>query len=107
MVGRLQSIGVSSVADSEQVMLLAQRLAEIEACDADIKAHGRVFENVDPKTKSVSIKANPAVAQRSEAMRHSQSLLADFGLSPASRGKVSATEKKKQPVNSWQEIANS
>lgn len=107
VVGRIQSVGVGSSADSEQVMLLANRLAEVEACDADIKKFGRVFENIDPKTGSISIKANPAVAQRSEAMRHSQSLLAEFGLSPASRGKVSANEKKKQPVNPWQEIANS
>lgn len=106
LCGRLSSMGIASNADSENVMLLALRLAEIEECDDEIKRYGRVTLKIelikvpekDEAGKTVVVtkaqkvlKANPAVAQRSEAMRHAQSLLAEFGLSPASRASVSAS----------------
>lgn len=113
IVGRLQSMGVASSVDSEQVMLLAIRLAEIDECNADIKQHGRTtvkielieIPDVDGKmiTKAQKyIRSNPAVAQRSEAMRHAQSLLAEFGLSPASRGKVSKQGDSESNANPWE-----
>lgn len=97
-------------------MLLAMRLAEIEECDSEIKEHGRVtikIELIDVPgpdgritTKAQKVlKANPAVAQRSEAMRHTQSLLAEFGLSPANRGKVSSSSGSKESLNSaWEAL---
>lgn len=115
--GRIRSMGVGSSADSEMVMILAMRLAEIEECNADIAQYGNKTskielitvpdENGQMVTKAQrSWKHNPAVAQRSEAMRHSQSLLAEFGLSPSSRGKVSATarEGKGEQSNPWEAL---
>ena len=116
IVGRLQGIGIASTVDSDNVMLLAMRLAEVEERTADIRAQGATYVKVDlievpgedgkPVVKAQkTIKANPAVAQRSEAMRHAQSLLAEFGLSPASRPKVSAPGRKPQ-ANSWESLVN-
>jgi P27 family predicted phage terminase small subunit len=113
VVGRLQGMGIASSADSEEVMLLAKRLAEIEECDVSIKEHGRVAVKIELITlpsgevkAQKTLKANPAVAQRSEAMRHAQSLLAEFGLSPASRGKVSAQSKGAENANPWESLVN-
>jgi len=110
--GRLQAMGIASVVDSEALMLLAVRLAEIGECDGAIKKHGRVLvrleliELPDGRTRSQKVlKANPAVAQRSEAMRHSQSLLAEFGLSPAARAKVSAPGAPAE-ANPWEALIN-
>jgi P27 family predicted phage terminase small subunit len=92
------------------------RLAEIEERTADIQTHGATYIKIDlievpgedgkPITKAQkTIKANPAVAQRSEAMRHAQSLLAEFGLSAASRPKISAPAKADQ-ANGWESLVN-
>ena len=112
IVGRIADMGISSVADSESVMLLALRLAEVEECDQEIKENGRVyakFELVElpsGETRAQKIlKANPAVAQRSEAMRHAQSLLAEFGLSPANRAKIPARDAQKAE-NPWEKLIN-
>ena len=112
---RLESMGMASAADTENLMIAALRLEEIELRDADIRENGAVYLKIEmlripalddnPATvKPQKVwKSNPAVAQRSEAMRHLQALLADFGLSPASRGKVSAQPKPKK--NSWADFA--
>ena len=74
----------------ESLALAAMRMAEIEECTALIEEHGRVMieEGRPPR-------ANPAVAQRNEAMRHLQSLLAEFGLTPSARSKITAPKKEK------------
>lgn len=96
LVSRIQSLNVGSSADSEAVMLAATRLAEIEECDKKIAEYGRVYEH------DGLIKSNPAVGQRSEAARHLQSLLAEFGLSPASRAKVSVNEPPGGVINPFE-----
>lgn len=96
LVSRIQSLNVGSSADSEDVMLCAKLLADIEDCEAKIAAWGRVYE------ANGILKSNPAVGQRSEAMRHIQSLLSEFGLSPASRAKVSANDTKREAVNPFE-----
>jgi P27 family predicted phage terminase small subunit len=97
------------------VMLLALRLSEVQERTDEIARDGAVYSKIelievpgaDGKlvTKAQKIhKTNPAVAQRSEAMRHVQSLLAEFGLSPASRGKVSRTSGAEEPGNRWEAL---
>ena len=121
LCGRVTAMGVGSSADSEEMMLLAMRLAEVEECDEAIREHGRVttklelIEVPDPEHKGRTVtkaqrvlKSNPAVAQRSEAMRHVQALLAEFGLSPANRGKVSAKPRMESgSANPWEALLNS
>jgi phage terminase small subunit len=116
IVGRIQGLGIASSVDSENVMLLAIRLAEIEECDKDIAANGRVlyvrevktyrgeiiYDNQRKPVESVKPVSNPAVSQRSDAMRHTQSLLAEFGLSAAMRSKVSKLQPDVVPANSWE-----
>jgi hypothetical protein len=118
IVGRIQGLGIASSVDSENVMLLAIRLAEVEECDKDISLNGRVLYVREVKTyrgavvydkegkviETVKPVPNPAVSQRSEALRHCQSLLAEFGLSAATRAKVSRLQDEKPIINSWEAL---
>lgn len=99
LVGIIAPMGVGSASDTAMLALVASRLEEVEICTALIEDGGRTFVSstqFDDEGRVVSqqIKGHPAVAQRSEAMRHAQSLLAEFGLSPAARSKVSAGKKR-------------
>ncbi|MBO9589076.1 phage terminase small subunit P27 family [Devosia sp.] len=96
LVAIISGMGIASASDTAMLSMVASRLEEVEICTAMIEDAGRTFvSNVEMDDKgniiSRQIKGHPAVAQRSEAMRHAQSLLAEFGLSPAARSKVSAT----------------
>lgn len=91
-------MGIASASDAAMLAMAASRLEEVEICTALIEDGGRTFVShaeydSEGRATSQQIKGHPAVAQRSEAMRHAQSLLVEFGLSPAARSKVSATKK--------------
>lgn len=86
LLGRVSEIRVASATDTEALALAAKRLAEIWECDAVIASMGRVIQVGE------GWRSNPAVAQRNEALRHLHSLLAEFGLTPAARQKVSTVK---------------
>ena len=92
--GRIAALGLDSSTYTEVLTLAAMRMDEIAACNQSINDHGALIS-----TKTVSgdsmLRANPAVSMRNEAMRHLQSLLAEFGLTPSSIGRVGV--KKKDP----------
>lgn len=89
LAGILNGMGIASPDDVDALAMLASRLEEIEICTAVIEDAGRVYETVNT-AGSAMIRARPEVGMRNEAMRHAQSLLNDFGLSPAARSKVQA-----------------
>lgn len=94
LVAYMQGENRGTRSDELVLRLAAQRMAEIEELDAIITVEGPTYENAGLK------KVHPAVKQRSESMRHLQSLLAELGLTPASRSKVSA-EIQSKPANEW------
>lgn len=101
LVSIIGPMGIGSSTDTAMLAILASRLEEVEICTAIIEDGGRTFvSNVsyddEGRMESQQIKGHPVVAQRSEAMRHAQSLLAEFGLSPAARSKVSANRKDEE-----------
>jgi len=85
----LVGMGISSPDDGDALAMLASRLEEIEICTAAIEDGGRVYTTTATSGDKL-VRARPEVAMRNEAMRHAQSLLAEFGLTPAARSKVSA-----------------
>lgn len=99
---RLDYMGLLSRTNTEMMALAAERLAEIGYLTRLIEENGPTYisrrYDKEGNVLSEMAKTNPAVSQRSEAMRHLQSLLAEFGLSPASVGKTRVTDgrKKKQ-----------
>ena len=92
--GRIAQLGLDSSTYTEVLTLAAMRLEEIDVCNHAINDHGALIM-AKTVTGGELLRANPAVSMRNEAMRHLQSLLAEFGLSPSSIGKVGA--KKKEP----------
>lgn len=89
-------LGLDSSTFNVVLALAAERMAEIDECNVIIAAHGRVIESVT-EAGNVLLRANPAVVQRTEAMRHLQSLLAEFGLTPTSAARVGMKKKDKRP----------
>ncbi|WP_108484341.1 phage terminase small subunit P27 family [Oceaniglobus ichthyenteri] len=85
----LLGMGIASPDDQAALAMLASRLEEIEICTAVIEDAGRTYATTATSGDKL-IRARPEVAMRNEAMRHAQSLLSDFGLTPAARSKVSA-----------------
>ena len=98
LVSIIGDMGIASASDTAALALAASRLEEVEICTAVIEDGGRTFVSSaeydsEGRVTSQQIKGHPAVAQRSEAMRHAQSLLGEFGLTPAARSKVSVNRK--------------
>ncbi|NPD15755.1 phage terminase small subunit P27 family [Xinfangfangia sp. D13-10-4-6] len=81
----LLGMGIASPDDMHVLALAASRIEEVEILTAVIEDAGCTYQ-----TEAGLWKARPEVAMRNEAMRHAQSLLAEFGLTPAARSKVSA-----------------
>lgn len=91
---RIAFLGLDSATYSEALALAAMRMEEIDAYTDAIAEHGAVV--LTPTVAGGELlRPNPAVAMRNEAMRHLQSLLAEFGLTPSSIGRVGV--KKKEP----------
>lgn len=90
IVARLAAEKRASSSHTETIALLAQRFVEIDDTTLIIQRDGRIYESVNEDTGTVMIRAHPACALKSEAMRHAQSLLSELGLTPASLSKVSA-----------------
>lgn len=86
--GTLVGMGIATPDDQHTLALLASRLEEVEILTVVVEDNGRTY-----LTEGGLWKARPEVAMRNEAMRHAQSLLAEFGLTPAARSKVSAGKK--------------
>lgn len=90
--GRIAELGLDSATYSEALTLAAMRMEEIDVYSAAILEHGAVI-----KAPTVAggelLRPNPAVTMRDGAMRHLQSLLAEFGLTPSSIGRVGAKKK--------------
>lgn len=86
-VTRLNEMGYASASHTEALALAAMRQGEIEEYTKILAGKGSSYQ-----TKTVTgqkiVKARPEVAMRSEAARHLQSLLAEFGLSPSAATKV-------------------
>jgi P27 family predicted phage terminase small subunit len=90
----LTGMKILNVEDIPMLGLLASRLHEVEEHTGTIESEGYVYLNGKGVWKS-----RPEVAMRNESMRHAQSLLIEFGLSPAARSRVSAQigDRKENP----------
>lgn len=88
---------------AEHVGLLAVRLEQIAMYQAVIEIEGCTYRNETvedagegeiKKVVKVTIRAHPAVAMLSEALRHAQSLLGDLMLNPSAALKIASGHKQ-------------
>jgi hypothetical protein len=121
IVSWMQAVGAASAIYTATITILAMRLEEIELCTENIRQNGAQYSKLelikvpDPNhpermiTKAQkSWKANPAVAQRAEAARHAQALLAELGLSPTAIARLNSGSAGGQAAgsNPWEALAN-
>lgn len=101
VVAILDGMGIASADHVDMLSLAATRYDEVLECTAIIEDLGRTYM-VMAISGSRTYKARPEVAMRNDAMRHLQSLLAEFGLSPASVAKVSVPAgQRHDPFAEW------
>ena len=108
MTRRLDEIGLASSSHTEALCLLAYRLEEVETYKriiADgqklLDENGKVvatgspfYVTVDDRGNDI-LKPHPVVSLLKDSMRHAQSLLAEFGLTPSAATRVKVPEKEK------------
>lgn len=88
----LESMGVLTVADEFALEQLVEVYAEWRTY-TDIVAKEKTHYETESVSGGKIIRAHPVVAMRSDAARRFQSLMSEFGLTPASRSKVSVADK--------------
>jgi P27 family predicted phage terminase small subunit len=86
----LECMGVLSLPDELALEQLVEAYADWRQAHEVIAAEGTHYETTS-STGGTMIRAHPAVAMRSDAARRFQSLMSEFGLTPASRSRVSTT----------------
>lgn len=87
----LKDMGILSRGDGAALEQLAECYAEVQELRADIRANGRV-QSVTTKSGDVFERQRPVVAMYQDADRRLKSYLVEFGLTPAARSKVHASE---------------
>jgi P27 family predicted phage terminase small subunit len=87
--GVLLSMKLCTVADGPALELLTEALAEWAEARRAVHLAGLTYETTT-MTGDVMRRPNPEVAIASDAWRRALKMLTEFGLTPASRSKVSA-----------------
>lgn len=100
---RIGVYNLDSASWTETAALIAMRVREIEDCNAIIEEEGRTYEAISTSGDKL-FKAHPIVAQKNEAMRHLQSLLSEFGLTPAAVSKIAGGSGEKRSSSPWDEF---
>lgn len=90
---RIAFLGLDSATYTEMLVLAARRMEAIDICDAHIAEHGDIVATPTVAGDTL-LRENPAVKMRDRAMDRLQSLLAEFGLSPSSIGRVGVKKKE-------------
>ena len=85
----LLNMKVVTSADGPALMLLTETLAEWAEARQAVHRIGLVYE-MPTESGALMRRPNPEVAQASDAMKRALRMLTEFGLTPASRSKVSA-----------------
>jgi P27 family predicted phage terminase small subunit len=84
----IEELGVLTKSDGLAVAALCSSIGQLVKAEAAIEKFGMIFATVDETTGVATHKVNPAVRVKSDALRHMNSLLGQFGLSPSTRSKL-------------------
>ena len=89
-------------ADPVALGMLCDALAEYIAARDQVEREGRTFESITEKGGTM-IRAHPAVSIQADAWRRAKLMLTEFGLTPASRAKISVSEAgPSDPLEQWE-----
>lgn len=95
----LRGLGVMTVADPVALALLCDALAEYVDARAVVRVEGATYWT---EGKSTMLRARPEVTIASDAWRRAKVMLTEFGLTPASRARVSgAAPGEEDPLEKW------
>jgi P27 family predicted phage terminase small subunit len=88
MAEELDAVGVVSQLDARALELLVEAYTEYRHhCDT-LEIEGYTYRT-ETQTGDVLIKAHPAAIMKADAWKRLRAMLAEFGMTPASRSKVS------------------
>jgi P27 family predicted phage terminase small subunit len=85
----LSAMKVLTVADGDALGGYCSAITQWILSDAAIAKYGILTAELDESTGTSILRTNPAVRVRSDALRHMRSFESEFGLTPASRSKLS------------------
>lgn len=91
---RLEPLSLSSETYTERLAILADDLAEIDELCLYLQENGRTYATTTPAGDTM-YRPRPEAAMLQDAKKRASSGLAEFGLTPASIGKVSAQKNEK------------
>lgn len=98
----LLGMKVLTKADPVALGLLCDALAEYVAAREQVAREGATFES-ETKAGGLMIRAHPAVGIEADAWRRAKLMLTEFGLTPASRAKVSVADAgPADPLEQWE-----
>lgn len=100
---KIKAMSYSDNSHSDMLGLLALTLEEVELLTETLKDKSLSYETISTAGEKVH-KARPEVKQRADAIRRSQSLLSEFGLSATAQGKIAfkKTQKTDNPFDEFQ-----
>ena len=96
---QLAELGLISELDLVALTAYCSNWALFIECEQTILERGLTFETPNGHTQQ-----RPEVSIRRQALEQAKSFLTEFGLTPASRSKISLPEKKKVASNPFSEI---
>lgn len=88
LVPILLSMNILTIADGDALAGYCTSIEQWILASAAIGKYGILIAELDEMTGTGSVKTNPAVRVRSDALRHMRSFESEFGLTPASRSKL-------------------
>lgn len=88
----LEKMGVLTAADGAALAAYCKLHAQILQAEAAIQKFGIITAQVDQATGVAVLKKNPAVTVKAESLRLVKAFLLEFGLTPASRSKLTVAE---------------
>jgi P27 family predicted phage terminase small subunit len=98
----LRRLGVLTTADTFALQALCECYGEAMTYRAAIKKAGGPTYETHSRTGELMIRARPEVAMLADADRRLRLYLGEFGLTPASRGKVSADpDGRRDPLDDY------
>jgi len=102
----LHSMGVITLADQAALEMLCETYSEWKSLCSDIRTvrKGKSTYTTVTEEGSEMIRPLPEFSQRADAARRFQSVLSEFGLTPAARNKVKAIGSKDSGSDPWDAI---